>query len=80
MKNITLSVDDQLLERVREKLRASGKTVNQEIRDHFRHITGETNLDEEIEAFRKRAGQGNSNGWKWNREDAYEGRLEWPRQ
>lgn len=75
MKRITVSLDDQLLERVREKLRASGKTLNQEIRDHFRHIAGETDLDEEIEAFRRRAGQGNSNGWKWNREDAYERRL-----
>jgi hypothetical protein len=80
MKNITLAIDEKLLERAREKLRATGKTVNQEFRDHLRLIAGEANLDQEIEAYRKRAGQGNSHGWKWNREDAYEGRLEWPRR
>jgi hypothetical protein len=80
MKNVTLSIDKELLEKAREKLRATGKTVNQGFREYLQHIAGEDNLDQEIEAFRKRAGQGNSHGWKWNREDAYEGRLEWPRR
>ena len=79
-KNVTLSVDEELLEKAREILRASGKTVNQGFREYLQHIAGEANLDEEIAAFRTRAGQGNSQGWKWNREDAYERRLEWPRR
>jgi hypothetical protein len=32
-----------------------------------RHIAGGTDLAQEIEAFRKRAGQGSAHGWKWNR-------------
>ena len=79
-RNVTLSIDEELLEKAREVLRATGKTVNQSFREYLQHIAGEANLDEEIEAFRKRAGQGNSHGWNWNREDAYEGRLEWPRR
>ncbi|HEY2860467.1 MAG TPA: hypothetical protein VGJ21_18755 [Terracidiphilus sp.] len=79
-KNVTLSIDEDLLEKAREILSATGKTVNQGFREYLQHIAGEADLDREIAAFRQRACQGNSQGWKWNREDAYEGRLEWPRR
>jgi hypothetical protein len=78
--NITLSIDEQLLERVREKLRATGKTVNQEIREHLQHIAGEEDVERDIEAYLKRVGQGNSGGWKWNRDEIYEERMRWPRK
>jgi len=78
--NITLSIDEQLVERAREKLRATGKTVNQEIREHLEHIVGDDEIERDLEFFKKTAGLGNSNGWKYNREDAYEDRLKWPRQ
>ncbi|MGO9436338.1 MAG: hypothetical protein ACLP00_18850 [Terracidiphilus sp.] len=59
-----------------------GKTVNQAIREHLQHIAGDGdgNLDRELEEFRARAGQGNSHGWKWSREELYEERLKWPRK
>jgi hypothetical protein len=77
--NITLSIDEQLVERAREKLRSVGKTVNQEIRDHLRHIAGDDDLEKEIEFFLQTSGQGMPEpGYKWNREDAYEERLRWP--
>jgi hypothetical protein len=73
--NITLSVDEKLVERVREKLRATGKTVNQEIREHFQHLVGDDEyLASDLEFLDKFSGLGNSNDWKWNREDAYERR------
>lgn len=78
-KNLTLSLDEHLLERVREKLRLEGKTVNEEIRHHFRRIAGD---DEQLEAdlafLRETAGCGNSHGWKFNRDEIYEERLQWP--
>ena len=78
-KNLTLSLDERLLERTREKLRVAGKTVNEEIRDHFRRIAGD---DEQLEAdiafLRQTAGCGNSGGWKFNRDEIYEERLQWP--
>jgi hypothetical protein len=79
-RNVTMSVDEDLLEKAREILRATGKTVNQGFREYLQHVTGEVNLDHEIEAFRKRAGQGNSKGWKWNRDEIYEERTKWPRE
>jgi hypothetical protein len=78
--NITLSVDEQIAERARERLRAVGKSLNQEIRDHLQHIAGDDQLERDIEFLNRTAGLGNSNGWKYNREDAYEDRLRWPRR
>jgi hypothetical protein len=79
--NITLSIDEQVVKRAREKLRAVGKSVNEEIREHLRHIAGEDDeaLERDLEFLTNTAGLGNSNGWKWNREDAYEDRMRWPR-
>jgi 5-carboxymethyl-2-hydroxymuconate isomerase len=79
--NITLSIDEQLVGRAREKLRATGKTVNQEIREHLAHIAGDDDLELErdLEMFERLSGLGNSNGWKFNRDELYEERLRWPR-
>jgi hypothetical protein len=78
--NITLSIDEQLVERAREKLRAVGKSLNQEIREHFQRIAGEDDeeLQKDIEFLKSTAGLGNSDGSKWSREDAYRARLQWP--
>jgi hypothetical protein len=71
--NITLSIDEDLVERAREKLRATGKTINQEIREHLQHIVGDDEqLVSDLEFLEKNSGLGDSKGWKWNREDAYE--------
>ena len=77
--NITLSIDEQVAERAREKLRALGKSLNQEIREHLQHIAGDEDLERDLEEFKKRVGQGNSNGWKWNRDELYDKRTRWPR-
>ena len=75
-KNVTLAIDENLLERAREKLRATGKTVNQAFREHLKRIAGEDeDLERELEEFVRLSGKGDSKGWKWNREDAYVGRL-----
>jgi hypothetical protein len=79
--NITLSIDEQTVERAREKLRAVGKSVNEEIREHLRHVAGQDDeaLERDLEEFVRLSGLGNSEGWNWNREDAYEERMNWPR-
>lgn len=73
--NITLSIDEKIVERAREKLRAVGKSVNEEIRDHLRHVAGEgEDLERELEEFERLSGQGNSHGWKFNRDEIHERR------
>jgi hypothetical protein len=79
--NITLSIDETIVERAREKLLATGKTVNQEIREHLAHIAGECDLKGELEFLERTSGMGKPEvSWKWNREELYEDRLKWPRK
>jgi hypothetical protein len=52
-----------------------GKSLNQEIRDHLQHLAGDDDMDRALEEFQKRVGQGNSSGWKWNRDELYEERI-----
>ena len=59
--NITLSIDEQLVERAREKLRATGRTINQEIREHLQHLAGDDQqLERDLEFLESTAGQGDS--------------------
>jgi hypothetical protein len=78
--NITLSIDEQIAERARQKLRSLGKSLNQEIRDHLQRIAGEDDVERDIEEFVRLSGLGDSRGWKWNRDEVYEERLKWPRK
>jgi hypothetical protein len=78
--NITLSIDEQIVERAREKLRATGKTVNQEIREHLQHLAGGDDLERDLEYLERTSGLGDPKGWKWNRDELYEDRLKWPRK
>jgi hypothetical protein len=79
--NITLSIDEKIVKRAREKLRATGKSVNQEIREHLQHLAGNEDLERDLEFLERTSGLGNPEpGWKWNREELYEDRLKWPRE
>lgn len=78
--NITLSIDEQIVERAPEKLRAVGKSVNQEIREHLAHVAGDEDVECDIEEFLRLAGTGNPKSWKGNRDELYEERLKWPRK
>jgi hypothetical protein len=72
--NITLSVDEKIAERAREKLRATGKSLNQEIRDHLQHLAGDDDLQRDLEYLEQYSGLGDSNGWKFNRDEIHERR------
>ena len=79
--NVTLSIDEQLVDSARKKLQATGKTINQEIREHLRVVVGNDDgqLARNLEFLQRTAGLGDSKGWKYDREDAYEQRLSRPR-
>ena len=72
--NITLSVDEQVAARALEKLRAIGKSLNQEIRDHLQHLAGDDDLERDIEYLERFSGLGDSKGWKFNRDEIHERR------
>ncbi|HEY1646790.1 MAG TPA: hypothetical protein VGF96_02315 [Terracidiphilus sp.] len=79
--NLTLSIDEEIVKRAREKLRTTGKSINQEIREHLQHLAGDDDLELAIAFLEKTSGLGRAEaGWKWNRDEIYEDRLQWPRK
>jgi Family of unknown function (DUF6364) len=70
--NITLSVDEQLVERARKRANALGKSLNQLVRDYLQKLAGGDNPEQSIEEFRRLSGQGHSRGWRFNRNEIHE--------
>ena len=74
--NITLSVEDELIHRARERAEVLGTSVNQLVREYLQQLAGKTDPGAEAEEFERlsRIAQGNSKGWKFNREELYQRR------
>jgi len=72
--NVTLSIDERLVEEARKVAKARGTSLNQMIRDELERITAAVSGDDlvrELEAQWSRA-EGRSGGWRWNREELHD--------
>ena len=77
MKNITLAVDEKLLEASRLYAHEHHTTLNALVRDLLRREIGAQKQEHWADTFlriAKEAG-GNSHGWKWNREEIYDRKV-----
>ena len=74
--NVTLSVDDQLIQAARRRADAMGTSVNQLVRQYLEQLVGQGDSNADASDFERlsRAAQGNSGGWKFNREELHERR------
>jgi len=79
MRNITLAIDDDLLERARRKAAEKKTTVNAVVRESLRQFVS---LDDERAQARRELGElirrstaELPSDWKWNREELYADRL-----
>jgi len=72
--NVTLSIEEQLVARARKKAEALGKSLNQLIRDYLQTVAGGDDPEASIEEFKRLSGQGNSRGWRFNRDEIHERR------
>jgi hypothetical protein len=74
MMNLTLSVDEQLVERARKRARAMGKSLNELVREYLRNLAGDEDAKRDMEVLRalSRRGRGRSGGWRFNREELHE--------
>lgn len=75
--NVTLSINDDLVERVREVARQQGMSLNALVRRYLESVAG-VRRGEELSAqfdelWRERSGR--SGGWRFNREELYEERT-----
>jgi hypothetical protein len=72
--NVTLSLDDRLLDRARKLAARRGLSLNQMIRDYLTEITGEPSTEElvaELDALWAES-RGDSRGWRFNREELHD--------
>ena len=70
--NITLSIDEKTVAKAREVAAAMGKSLNQLIRDDLERLTKTKSRDQDLEELLALGGKGNSNGWKFNRDELHE--------
>jgi hypothetical protein len=70
--NLTLSVDEQVVARAREKAGALGKSLNQLIREYIQSLAGGSDVERSIEEFKRLSGKGDSRGWRFNRDEIHE--------
>ena len=70
--NVTLSIDQQVVERARKKADALGKSLNELIRDYLQKVAGGDDPERSIEEFERLSGTGNSRGQRFNRDETHE--------
>lgn len=72
--NLTLSVDEQIVERARTTAAAMGLSLNQAVRDYLSELAGQSSREADIaqvEQLSLVAG-GNRRGWRFNRGELHE--------
>ena len=69
--NVTLSIDEQVVERARKRAAALGKSLNQLIRDYLEMLAGGDDPERSIAEFKRLSGHGHSRGWRFNRDEIH---------
>jgi hypothetical protein len=74
--NVTLSIEDEVIQRARAKAEAMGTSVNQLIRDYLQQLAGKSDAAADAKEFARlsRLTHGNSRGWKFDREEIHQRR------
>jgi hypothetical protein len=75
--NVTLAIDERLLERAREVARSRRTTLNQLVRDYLERLTATAHGPSVAQQFERlwAENEGRSVGGKWRREDLYDRRV-----
>ncbi|MFL6464704.1 MAG: DUF6364 family protein [Bryobacteraceae bacterium] len=74
--NVTLSVNSEIIEKARKRAEAMGTSVNQLIREYLEQIAGQNGAEADAKEFERlsRDAQGDSQGWRFNRDELHERR------
>ena len=72
--NVTLSVDEEVILRARRRAEALGTSVNQLVREYLEQLAGKSDPNEDAAEFERlsKLANGDSRGWKFNREELHE--------
>jgi antitoxin component of RelBE/YafQ-DinJ toxin-antitoxin module len=69
---LNLSIDEQLAQRAQQIAESQGMSLDQLIRHYLEKLTAQSSAKEDIAELRRLSGQGNSQGWKFNRDEIHE--------
>jgi hypothetical protein len=71
--NVTLSIDDDVIQKARVRAQAMGTSVNQLVREYLEQLAGKTDPEADAAEFKRlsHASKGDSRGWKFNREELH---------
>lgn len=69
---LTLSIDDQLAQRARQAARDMGTDLNRLIVEYLEGLAAQPSPEQDIQELRRLSGQGDSGGWKFDREEIHE--------
>ena len=74
--NVTLSIEDEVIQRARAKAEAMGTSVNQLIRDYLQQLAGKSDAAADADEFARLShlAHGDSRGWKFDREEVHQRR------
>jgi len=74
MKNITLSADEQLIEKARSEAARRGKSLNQLIRDYLEDLAGDRSQTAEFDRLRELSEHsgGHRRDWRFDRDELHE--------
>jgi hypothetical protein len=72
--DITISIDDGIMDLARRRAEAMGTSVDQLVRDYLEQLAGENHSAEAAAEFIRLShfSQGNSNGWKFDRGELHD--------
>ncbi len=69
---LNLSIDEQLAQRAQQVAESQGMSLDQLIRHYLEGLTARPSIEEDIAEFRRLSGQGDSQGWRFNRDEIHE--------
>jgi hypothetical protein len=74
--NVTLSIDDEVIQQARRRAEAMGTSVNQLIREYLEQLAGKKDPAADAAEFERlsRTSGGDSQGWKFSRQELRERR------
>jgi len=70
--NVTLSIEEQVVERARKRAAVLGKSLNQLIREYLQKLGGADDAERSIKEFNQLSGRGHSRGWRFDRDDIHD--------
>ncbi len=72
--NMTLSVEEEVVQEARQRAEVMGTSVNQLVREYLYQLAGKTDPEADAAEFARisRESHGDARGWKFNREELHE--------